>query len=64
MPDTAAEVARRYGLDPRGYRRALRARNFPWREGRESTNWNPPDGSLEHRDMIRVAERMAAEGTD
>ena len=61
MPDSAADVARQYDVCGKKFRRGLRAGNFPWREGKEKTNWNPPDGSPEHRDMIQVAESMAAE---
>ena len=58
MPDSAADMARQYGLEPKKFRKALRAEKFPWHKHR--ARWNPPDGSPEHRDMVRVAERMAA----
>jgi len=62
MPDTAAEVARRYGLDPKRYRGALRAEGFSWHV--KHSYWNPPDGSPEHRDMIRMAGRLAADASE
>lgn len=58
MPDSAADIARQYGLNPKTFRAALRAEKFPWHE--HYARWNPPEGSPEHQDMVRVAERMAA----
>ena len=58
MADSAADMARQYDLDPRKFRIALRKENFPWH--RHGERWNPPDDSSEHRDMVCVAERLAA----
>lgn len=57
MPDSAAEVARHYGIEPKKFRKELRAKKFPWHD--HGAHWNPPDNSPEHHDMMRVAERMA-----
>ena len=58
MVESAADMARQYGLDPRKFRIALREEDFPWH--RHGERWNPPDDSAEYRDMVRVAERLAA----
>lgn len=56
MPNSAAEMARQYDIAPKSFRQALRAENLSWHEW--NARWNPPDGSPEHDDMIRVAERL------
>ncbi len=60
MVDSADDMAQQFGLDPKAFRRALRTEEFPWHE--RYARWNPPDGSPEHRDMVRVAERMVRQG--
>ena len=58
MVDSAAEMARQYDLDPKKFRAALRKEKFSWH--RHGERWNPPPDSPEYRDMVRVAERLAA----
>jgi len=60
MPDSATEMSKQHGICRKKFRNALRQESFPWRCGKKHSRWNPPDGSPEHRDMVRVAERIAA----
>ena len=60
MPESAAEVARQHGLEPKAFRRALRARNFSWHQ--KGCRWNPPEGSPEHLDMVRLARSLQGAG--
>ena len=59
MVDSAADMARQYGLNPEKFRDALRKEKFPWH--RHCARWNPPDDSAEYQDMVRVAKRLAAQ---
>jgi len=59
MPESAAAMARQQGLDDTAFRRALRAEGFLWH--RHNDFWNPPEGSPEHQDMLRVARRLVRE---
>ncbi|MCY4261377.1 MAG: hypothetical protein OXC91_14080, partial [Rhodobacteraceae bacterium] len=59
MPESAAEMARQYGLDGKTFRRALRAEGVPWH--RLGDRWDPPEGSSEYQEMLRVAERLAGD---
>jgi len=58
MPESAA-VARQHDLNDTAVRRAVRAEGFPWHQ--HWTRWNPPEGSPEHQDMLRVAMRLVGE---
>ncbi len=59
MPESAAEMARQYGLDGKAFRRALRAEGFSWHRLGEC--WDPPEGSPEYQEMLWVAERLAGD---
>lgn len=49
---TALEMARARNIDPKDFRRALRAADFKWH--RHNDRWEAPIGSPEHSDMQRV----------
>jgi len=59
MPESAAAMARQHDLNDKTFRRAMRAEGFPWHQ--HWTRWNPPEGSPEHQDMLRVAMRLVGE---
>ena len=54
--DTAEAIAARFGLNPKSYRQRLRA-SISWY--RKPQDWTFPVGSMEWRDMIAVADKMA-----
>lgn len=59
MPEsyiTAVEMARSAGIDPKTFRRALRAEAFPWHGHNE--RWTVPVGSPQHNDMLRVLRSL------
>jgi hypothetical protein len=53
---SAAEMARRAGVDPKAFRQALRDENLPWH--RHNDSWTVFVGSPKHRDMQRVLARL------
>jgi hypothetical protein len=53
---SAAEIARRAGVDPKAFRQALRDENLPWH--RHNDSWTVFVGSPKHRDMQRVLARL------
>ncbi|MCL6741772.1 hypothetical protein LZ518_11605 [Sphingomonas sp. RB56-2] len=55
---TAAEMARAVGIDPKRFRSALRAANFPW-HGRDQP-WSVEQGSSEHRQLAEVLDGLRA----
>lgn len=55
---TAVEMARAAGIDPKRFRRALRAEKFPWHT--HGAHWTVEDGSLHHRAMERVLRDLVA----
>jgi hypothetical protein len=52
MTTTATEMANAAGVNPRTFRKWLRAEEFGWHIW--NTAWRVEVGSLEHRDMQRV----------
>ena len=54
--DTAEAIAARFGLNPKSYHQRLRA-SISWY--RKPQDWTFPVGSMEWRDMIAVANKMA-----
>lgn len=63
MPNIAAsiegapQIARRYGLDPKSFRGALRKKKFAWHDLWGS--WDVPRGSAEWQQMVAVAEDLS-----
>ena len=62
---SAAELARRYRIDRRHFRKALKHANFPWRREQlaaagwtDSTPYRVRVGGSEYEDMCRVAEAV------
>lgn len=51
---TAADMARAAGVDPKLFRRELRAERFPWH--RHNDRWTVTEGSDRHIEMRRVLE--------
>lgn len=49
-------MARAAGMDPKRFRNALRAENFPW-HGRDQP-WSVELGGSEHRQMVEVLDRL------
>ena len=54
----AVDMARDRGVDPKAFRKALRAESFNWHVLKQP--WTVPRGSLEHRDMESVLNRLIA----
>ena len=53
---TAAEIARKHGLDPKQFRQALRDANFSWYVW--GARWTVEAGSTRHEDMLDVLRRL------
>lgn len=53
---TAIAIAEAFGLNQKSYRAALRREGFAWHE--RGKLWLVSPGSVEQKDMLRVAERM------
>ncbi len=53
---TAVEMARSRGINPKDFRRALRAANLAWHS--HNDRWSVPEGSREHEDMEKVLSEL------
>ncbi|MEQ8246196.1 MAG: hypothetical protein RID42_00800 [Alphaproteobacteria bacterium] len=53
---SAIDMARQANVEPKSFRRALRAEGLTWH--RHAERWTVDRGGPEHRDMTRVLNRL------
>lgn len=57
---TAVDLARERNLDPRNLRKALREARLTWHQ--HGSRWQAPEGSIELREMVQVADSVQRRG--